>query len=594
MSTIALDNYLTSHGLILQETGDITKGRKVISTRNHERGHVLITSQPLGTIPLPSRRQEICNYCFRKPQQPTSLQRCSQCKTAYFCDKACFKNAWLTYHQYVCRPNSATQQLVDDDDQDALDLEMLERVALNCWRYNKRKLNQQVQLETISTEEQRQEENVDATMEAFYSLMDHKQSQPKHTIQRFSQLSQKALSRVYLKDSGLTTNELVQCLCRFQCNNFGVHDDHLFTIGEGTYPVASLINHSCRPNAIVMFDGALLCVVAIENIQPDQEVTISYVDAAHDRSHRQSTLFGKYFFHCDCVRCLDDTNIYGEIDSLLGNEASDWDRAQALLMENNDNTLRSKILQQVNDWDLLEMCRLYDRKHDAIPDPTKPLDLATYTHFVIQFFAPYLWSVNNPSIRLVNERSPSSAAAGSSSRSSTPPPLPSPPSRGLSHFDDPLPHLARPMVPDSYQAILQKVMSMIRSYPVDPDVVPFHLTTLSASTQLLYDEMNAGNWRNAVKLGMYVLIQYCWIYPPYHPILAQHILLLAKCSWNSIIKSELLGDGKALETVYERGVRRWLMLSKEALACCVGKKGDQWRELIELEWIFLREQKLKE
>ncbi|CAO3600004.1 unnamed protein product [Absidia cylindrospora] len=119
MAQAALDGYLSFHGLQLQQTWDITKGRAVISTRHHKRGTVLITSQALGTVALPSSRPKICNYCFRKPQLPQGLQRCSQCKGAYFCDVACFKNAWLGFHQYVCKPTSPGdhQHVNTDDDQ---------------------------------------------------------------------------------------------------------------------------------------------------------------------------------------------------------------------------------------------------------------------------------------------------------------------------------------------------------------------------------------------------------------------------------------------------------------------------------------------
>ncbi|KAI8344139.1 hypothetical protein BC941DRAFT_407870 [Chlamydoabsidia padenii] len=611
MASSELQDYLSVYGLELQTTTDTTKGRTVVSTDYHKRGTILVTSQPLGAVALPSTRPEICNYCFRKPSTPETLQRCSQCKSAYFCDVACFKNAWLTYHQYVCRPASTNHQFLgDDNDQDALDLEMLERVALNCWRYNKRKSDHDKNQDGTNSKQQQynvDEEGVEVTMEAFDSLMGHFQQQPKHTLQRYRRLATQALSRPHLVDSGLTNDELVQYLCRFQCNNFGIHDDRLFTIGEGTYPVASLFNHSCRPNAVVMFEGALLSIVATEPITPNQEVTIAYVDAAHDRSHRQTSLSTKYFFKCDCVRCGDNDDVYGQIDTLLGEEASDWDRAQALLQEtrlDDQNTtttsLRDMILQQVNDWDLLEMSRLYDRRHDGTPDPSKSLNLAHYTHYAIQFFTPYLWSSCNLGLSFGNAQSTSSVLSSTThtnppSRPGSPPPLPSTPSRGLSYFDDPLPQAARPKVPTTYKGIFTYLLPIIQAYPLDKDsVVPYRLTTLAASTQLLYDEMDVGHWRNAVKLGMYVLIQYCWIYPPYHPMVAQHLLLLAKCCWNSIVKSELLGDGKALEGAYERGVRRWIMLAKETMATVMGKQGEQWREVIELEWIFLREQKLKE
>jgi hypothetical protein len=498
----------------------------------------------------------------------------------------CFKNAWLTYHQYVCQPTAATstdRHRNDLDESDALDLEMLERVALNCWRYNKRLGN--IRSGTTA----KADEGVQLTLDTFYSLVGHQHNDDNGQRHwRRQALAQQALSRSYLANSGLTEDQLTDYLGKFQYNNFDIHDDHLYKVGKGNYPVASLFNHSCRPNAVVLFDGFLLSIMAIEPIAASQEITIAYVDPAHDRQHRQSLLMNKYAFTCQCVRCV-DTTIYGRIDGLLGDEAMDQDNALALLrhatppMTESSSATRAAILQQVNDWDLLEMCRLYDRRHHGAPDPTEPLTLASYTHFAIQFFAPYLWSACNPAISF------SSALTASSFLGA----LPSPPSHALSYFDDPLPDSAKPMVPTTYDAILNHVMQAVQAYPTS-DIIPWRLDTLTTAAQLLHDAMKHGQWRNAVKLGMYVLIQYCWIYPPYHPILAQHLLLLAKCSWNSIIKSELLGDGKALEMAYERGVRRWIMLSKETLAHAVGKHSEQWREVVELEWIFLREQKLKE
>ncbi|KAI9304030.1 hypothetical protein BJ944DRAFT_164379 [Cunninghamella echinulata] len=589
MSLTAYDKYLYTHGLILKTDNDDNKGRSVISTCEHKRGSVLITSQPLGTVVLPSNRHEVCNYCFRKPISPSTLQRCSQCKKAYFCDMACFKNAWLTYHQYVCTSSPkppANNNKEDDEDQDALDLEMVERVALNCWRYNKRVTsneNGDDQEDTLLDDE-----GVDVTMEAFYSLMGHEKQQPKYVLERYHRLARKALAKSYLAQSGLKEDQLVHYLCQFQCNNFSIHDDHLFTVGEGTYPIASLINHSCRPNAIVMFEGALLSIIAIEDIPVDQEITIAYMDVAHDRSHRQSGLFNKYFFNCQCVRCVDNhpsANVYGKIDSLFGKELSEWDRAQALLdINNNDEKkIREYVLQQISEeeWDLQELCLTYDRKHNSIPDPTKPLTLGTYTHYLVQFFAPYIWSVLNPQLRLGKKRSQQHTENGRNG--------------SLSYFNDPLPHLAQPKVPTTYEGILTKCMNDIQSYPVRKDgITPYSLATLSASTQLLYDIMAKGQWRVAVKLALYIFVQYCWIYPPYHPILAQHIVLYAKCCWNSIIQNELIGNGRNLEEFYARGVRRFIMIGKETLATAVGKRGEQWKEIIELEWLFLREQKLKE
>lgn len=557
-----MERYLEHHNLTLVDSGDAIKGRGVHASTKIDRGTIIVTSQPLGTVVLPSSTPECCNYCFRK--QP-NLQRCSRCKKSYFCDMGCFQNAWLSYHQYVCTAATPHSPNGINDTADAMDLEMLERVTLNVGRHNKRMEKQQQQQQ----QQEGNEETVLVTMDAFFSLTGH--TQPPRVQEKFESIAAKALKKEYIQQTGLTSKELVQYLEVFKSNNFSIDDKEMFAIGEGTYPIASLFNHSCRPNAVVMFDGALAEIHAIEHIDADTEITISYVDAAHALRERQSTLKEKYFFKCACKRCVG--SYLTMIDTLLGDEEEfSWtDRAQQLLVEKKDDT-RTRLLKEVEEWDLLEMCRLYDRNNDSCPDKSKPLTIANYTHYFIQLFAPYLVTCENHVLH-----TPSSQV------------------NALTSFDDPLPSLARPAVQPTYDLILETAMSEMLEYPTDPEhvIIPYRLSTLSTCTRLFYDEMADGHWRNAVKLGMYVLIQYCLIYPPYHPMLAQHFLILAKACWNSIIQSELLNDGQRLEKVYERGVRRWIMLSKETIAVSFGKHSSLWRETLELEWLFIREQKLK-
>ncbi|KAI9480362.1 MAG: hypothetical protein EXX96DRAFT_177910 [Benjaminiella poitrasii] len=568
-----MNEYLQYNHISLQDSRDSTKGRYVRAESALPKGTVIITSQPLGTTALPQTLNEYCNYCFRKQTSPP-LQRCSQCKKAYFCDMACFKNAWLSYHQYVCNKSRQAHRYAEDD----MDLEMLERVALNVMRYRKRTQKETIQDPT--------DETVEVTMEAFFSLMGHDQLQPRVIRERHQTLASEALKKPFLQQTGLTVDELVHYLNVFKSNNFSIDDMDLFAVGEGTYPIAALFNHSCRPNAVVMFEGALASIHAIEDIEADTEITISYVDAAHSRMYRQNALREKYFFNCQCDRCSEssDRPYLSKIDTLLGEEESDWDRAQQLLMEYNkdiaakgeSNDQRSRILKEVEEWDLLEMCRKYDRKNDGCPDPNSPLSIASYTHYFIQFFAPYLLTWDRPDLH--------QQSIGSTLKTS------------LTDFDDPLHSQAKPKVQPTYDEIMSTAIDKMLSYPTPKSssiIIPYRLNTLSICTRLFYDEMSENHWRNAVKLGMYVLIQYCLIYPPYHPMLAQHFLMLAKACWNSIVQSELITGDKQLEKVYERGVRRWIMSSKEAVSVAFGKHSKLWRETLELEWIFLREQKLK-
>lgn len=589
-TTAALQKYLSSYSLALAQ--DSSKGRKVVATSLIERGSIVTTSQPLGTVPLKAHVNEFCNYCFRKlgasQYSTTPLKRCSRCKSAYFCDMNCFKNAWLSYHQYVCRPKTSQeeqQQQEENHEEDviAMDVEMLERVALNATRYHKRKVKMDQEEGSSNGYDEQQEgeheeESVEVTMEAFESLVDHGNKHPRHVQEHFDKVAQRALSKTYLEDSPLTKQDLIRFMGRFRCNNFSIYDQQLFAIGEGTYPVASLFNHDCRPNAAILFDGALLMVKAIDDIEPGHEITVAYVDIAHSRRVRKQTLKDKYYFDCQCDRCRDD-NPVGRIDAMLGEEMSDWDRAASLLQEENGDSDRARILQLLEkDWDLLMLTRRFNRHNNEVPDTDEPLTLPYYVHFLLPFLTPYLWAASNPGIRFVGGSTP----VGSSMTI-----------QHITEFDDPPTASARPYPGETYLEILGNAIDKTLSYKTPDRVIPYRITTLANCTRLFFDEMMDGHWRNATKLGMYILVQYAIIYPPYHPMLAQHLLLLAKSAWNSIIQNELVTQTKQLEKVQERGVRRWILLAKETIAHTFGKQSQMWREVIELEWIFIREQKLK-
>ncbi|KAI7864345.1 hypothetical protein BDF14DRAFT_1732371 [Spinellus fusiger] len=562
MSLLHLDTYLESYQLALLEDTNTSKGRCVVALETLSRGSVITTSQPLGTVILESEQNEHCNYCFRKPLSTLPdrmpLQRCTQCKQAYFCDADCFKKAWLGYHQYVCTPPRHTRR---EESKDALEEEMLERVSLNVARYNSKAMDPSHGAEDTLSEEDRQEETVNVTMEAFFSLVGHKDSQPRHLISQYQHTADRVLSKPYMAPSGLDRDQLVDYLCKFQCNNFSIDDGQLFTIGEGTYPVASLFNHSCRPNAIVLFDGALLKIKAIEEIEKGEEITIAYVDVAHSRTVRKNTLRNKYLFECDCVRCT-DASFFGNIDRMLGEETSEWDRAEMALNPKGQDSLPSQILQQIGQaWDLVHMSNAYSYKEKEIHEPTDSLTMSSYTHSFLRLVTSYLLI----SHRCLPEHS-------------------MPPTKSVSEAS------LHGKAQETADDILSMATTLALSYPVSQtSLVPYRLTTLSASTRLFYDEMAEDHWDMAVKLGMYILVQYSFIYPAYHPMMAQHTLLLTKACWNAIVRLDSKQETLALEKVYADELRHWIALSKDTVYCVFGVHSEQWQEVLELETILKRE-----
>ena len=62
----------------------------------------------------------------------------------------------------------------------------------------------------------------------------------------------------------------------------------VFLVGVGLYLEASIIDHSCIPNANVVFSGCQLHLRAIENIQNFSEVRISYTNLLGKLSFQNS------------------------------------------------------------------------------------------------------------------------------------------------------------------------------------------------------------------------------------------------------------------------------------------------------------------
>ncbi|CAO3633804.1 unnamed protein product [Cunninghamella blakesleeana] len=645
---------------------------------------------------------------------PTPLQRCSKCKAAYFCHQDCFKAAWLSYHQYIC----------GDDDIRHCDEELLERVILNIIRYknyinghtnyysiieqsslnhqnnninnnnNNNNINRKHHTKKTHYRHHKQQsmkESIHITMEAFSLLQDHLNHQPHHIINQFSEIAINVLNRPYIQEEAIkhniTLEDVIRMQSLFQCNGISIQDDHLFVVGEGIYPVASFFNHSCRPNAAIIFDGALLTVHAIEPIAPNEEITIAYIDIGRSRGYRQRILRDRYFFNCDCVRC-NDHGWLRLLDKMVGENENDEDEDISDIHRINNNNYyynnnsnnsnnnrklslsffsasptthpignsfgrRKKIDQfenlkkHIQHWDLLSLSRQYNRLQNIHPDPTKPLTLGTFTHHMLQFFTPYIWSINNHHLQYTNLISPSSSTDKTTplfsecinmntfSVLSRLPPTPnsSPPifsnntllsdeeddedddeddeddDDNYVFFDDPTPENAQPPIQPTYKAILTKAMETCLSFPQPhyqqqqqqqqsqllllpsttfmngmTSIPVFRISTLISVNRLFYEAMTNQDWEFAAKCGLYILIQYCFLYPAYHPIVAHHLIMMAKTGWNFIVQ------GNITEKVYARGVWRWIILAKETCKVAFGVNGCLYKETLHLEWLFKREQ----
>ncbi|KAI1390792.1 SET domain-containing protein [Hypoxylon trugodes] len=99
-----------------------------------------------------------------------------------------------------------------------------------------------------------------------------------------------------------------------ETNSFrtGYHDgDNPF---YSLFTEISRINHDCRPTCAYYFDHRDFHqrVLALRDIEPDEELTITYYDPIQTHSVRQEILHKEWGFQCACKRCSADASTIAE------------------------------------------------------------------------------------------------------------------------------------------------------------------------------------------------------------------------------------------------------------------------------------------
>mmetsp|Transcript_17322 Transcript_17322/g.31451 ORF Transcript_17322/g.31451 Transcript_17322/m.31451 type:complete len:406 (-) Transcript_17322:24-1241(-) len=140
----------------------------------------------------------------------------------------------------------------------------------------------------------------------------------KHTNKERTENNTEAMLRIWGYRSNISTTDLAirRALNAFQKNNFGIVDSLHSPIGEGVYPCAALLNHSCSPNCILryklgvansieeqQYHPPILQIVACRDIAFGEELSHSYVDLALCTQERQTRLLDTHGFLCECIRC---------------------------------------------------------------------------------------------------------------------------------------------------------------------------------------------------------------------------------------------------------------------------------------------------
>ncbi|KAM9765571.1 histone-lysine N-methyltransferase SMYD3 [Menidia menidia] len=278
------------------------KGNGLRTTTRIRKGELVTSGEPLASCVSNKHAREVCHHCFTRHK---TLLRCSQCKMARYCSTTCQRQAWPD-HKRECRCLCS----------------VLPRVPTDSVRLTARLI-----FALLRPLESRTEE--------LYSLDEHESHLNSMSEQKKQGLSQLAsMLELYIqKEIPDLTQEVTSALppsCRdalsfvakVTCNCFTISDGELQEIGVGLYPSLSLLNHDCRPNCVMVFEGTQLKLRAVRDINPEEELTISYIETLSLTEDRQRQLEEQYHFTCHCQRCQTQEDQQEDRLMLIGEEAT--------------------------------------------------------------------------------------------------------------------------------------------------------------------------------------------------------------------------------------------------------------------------------
>uniref|UniRef100_A0AAQ4NRV0 [histone H3]-lysine(4) N-trimethyltransferase n=1 Tax=Gasterosteus aculeatus aculeatus TaxID=481459 RepID=A0AAQ4NRV0_GASAC len=295
-------------------------------TRGFAVGELVLCSPAYSFVLSGEERGSRCEFCFTKKEK---LARCGKCKKASYCNAKCQKGDWAM-HKLECSAMMAFKENWCPSEISRLVARILRTQKERCVSEKILLIDDiQSHVEDVDNEKRERNEAEVAGLHRFFSkhleFPDHK--------------------------------DLLALISQVACNGFTIEDDELSHLGTALYPDVALINHSCLPSAIVTYDGTAAQVRAVRNMEPGDEVLISYIDLMYPTDDRNNRLRESYYFTCDCRDCKSKS---GDKAKLRVRKRSDPVEPQAIgnMVRYARKTVREfRAVKHIkNILELLEMC----------------------------------------------------------------------------------------------------------------------------------------------------------------------------------------------------------------------------------------------
>lgn len=324
------------------------KNRFLKANTSISQGSLLLKAEPLIIATFSHNRHQYCNFCLK---QKDSLLKCGKCMTLHYCSSDCQRQDWtlhkkecLVYQKIGQKPTKITNQFM-----------FILRGYLK-YQENKDDFCKKID-QMISNVDNFPEEKLQFFQDIALMLIKYHEDQTKIDATSFISFIRTFASKIMV-------------------NAFTIHNNDNDTIAAALYSPSNFVNHSCDPNAIVIYKGKKQCIYSLKPLEKDQEITVSYCSYIKPFYDRYRYLSENYFFECTCSRCQKDltgcdTTLTCQkckeksitqkgVESFICEKCSkDWTLQEIYLMDQNINKLKAdmgtqKLEDRIKSWQKLQ------------------------------------------------------------------------------------------------------------------------------------------------------------------------------------------------------------------------------------------------
>ncbi|KAI3689087.1 hypothetical protein L2E82_47035 [Cichorium intybus] len=255
------------------------KGRCLFTSREFSPGEIILREEPYVSVPNKPPVESRCDWCFTS----INVKRCSSCQVVWYCGSKCQTADWKL-HRLECQLLAKLEKTRIKS--------LTPSIRLMVKLYLRRKLQNEKIIPTTVMDNY----NLVKDLVSHISEVEEKQ------LVLYAQMA--SLVSIILQWPNLNIKEIAENFSKLACNAHTICNSELIPLGTGLYPVISIINHSCSPNSLLVFEGRIATVRAMQQIPKGSEVLISYIETAGSTMTRQKALKEQYFFICSCSRCI--------------------------------------------------------------------------------------------------------------------------------------------------------------------------------------------------------------------------------------------------------------------------------------------------